>query len=137
MPSEWVTVTALPLGIGDADMGRAGRFGEAEPFDLRDLAALDRLGMAGGIGLVGQPVDRHIDKAGIADEVVLVRGRDLHRLGDHAHVVRAVVTHGGEVEVLQNVQHLDQHDAAAGRPVGREGKAAIAAPERIAVVTVS
>ena len=35
-----------------------------------------------------------------------------------------------QIEVLEDVQHLEQHDAAAGRLVGRDAIAAIVAPQR-------
>ena len=38
--------------------------------------------------------------------------------------------HAAEIEVLQDVQHLDQHHAAARRLIGRNLVAAIVAPQR-------
>jgi hypothetical protein len=40
------------------------------------------------------------------------------------------VPHCGKVERLEDVQHLDQHDAATRRAIGGDPSAAIGAPQR-------
>src|SRR4029453_12378786 len=66
MPSEWVMVKQLP------SLARRG------------------------VGLRGQPRDRHIDELRIADMGVLVDGRALHRLADDAQVLRRIVLQARE-----------------------------------------
>ncbi|XQU71072.1 hypothetical protein OJJOAM_003861 [Cupriavidus sp. H18C1] len=88
---------------------------------LRDLAGVDGR---------QQPVQRHVDEGGIADEAVLVAGRLLHRLADHANIVGAVVPQRAQIELLEDRQHLQQHRAAAGRPVGGDAAVAVAANQR-------
>jgi hypothetical protein len=51
---------------------------------------------------------------------LLVRHRPLHRLGDDPKIGGGVVPERAEIELLQDVQHLEQHEPAAGRMVGRE-----------------
>ena len=62
---------------------------------------------------------------------VLVGGRLFHGLGDDADVLRRIVADPGEVEGLEDVQHLDQHHAAAGRMVGGDVVVTVAAAQRV------
>ncbi len=91
-------------------------------------AALDLFGHLFRVGLGGQVLDRHLDELGVADMGVLVDGGALHGLAHDAQIFGRVVLERAQVEFLQDVQHLEQHDAAAGRLVGRDLVAAIVAP---------
>ena len=78
----------ISVGIDDADMGRVLRFLRCVVArDVRDLAALDGLGLPARVALVEQVSHRHLDKPRVADVTVLVDGRPLHGLRHHADVI--------------------------------------------------
>ena len=61
---------------------------------------------------------RDFVKGRITDVIVLVGRGGAHGFADDADVVGGVVTDGSKVEVFEDVEHLHQHDAAAGRLAG-------------------
>ncbi len=121
---------AIPGLVDHAKVGRVLAFLVlAQARDMGDLARLDPGRAFGGIALVQQMGDRHVDEPGVANMAVLVDGRDLHRLCHGADVVGRVMAHRGQIEILQDVQHLQNHDAAARRGAGRNAQAAILGPQ--------
>ncbi len=56
------------------------------------------------------------DEVGIREVGISVRVGEFHGLDEDVHIVGAVVTHGGEIERLQDVEHHQQ-----GRPLTVEG----------------
>ena len=95
----------------------------------------DRLPLLFGVLLRGQPVERHVlVEIRIAQVVRAVRVGAAHRFGQQVQVERRVVADPGEIESFQDVQHLNQHDAArAGRRHADDLVAAIAAAYRLAL----
>ena len=71
------------------------------------------------MGLAGQPLHVHLDEVGIAQSHASVRKAQLHGLRDGMDGGGGVVSHGGQIAVLQNVQHLHHGASAAGRREGR------------------
>jgi hypothetical protein len=83
---------------------------------LRRLLLVDRLPEVGGVLLRDQPRDRHVlVEIRIAEVARAVRIGALHRLGHQVHGVRGGEAHRREIVAFEQVQHLDQHDAARAR----------------------
>jgi hypothetical protein len=112
---------AIALGVDDGHVRRvpARRAATVEARHVRLLARANLGGEDGRVRLADEVVDGHVHERGIAHVAVLVDGRALHRLGDDADVLGRVVPESGQVEVLEDVQHLEQHDAPAGRLIAR------------------
>ena len=51
---------------------------------------------------------------------ILIRGRCLHRFADNTDVLCGVMAELHQVKMFQGVEHLRDHDAAAGRMVGSQ-----------------
>ena len=80
---------------------------------LRGLVQADRLAEIGGVRLRHQPVDRHVlVEVGIAEELRAIGVGALHRLGHQVDLRGRGEPHRLEVVALEDVQHLDQADAA-------------------------
>ena len=124
---------AVAFRVSDADMGGLLTFVTAQvhPGHRRLLATLDARRHAFGIVFRGQLAERNIEELRITHARVLVHGRDLHGLGHRGYIVGRVVAHGSEIEVLQNIEHDDDHQAATGRLVRRHAIAPVVGPERL------
>ena len=124
---------AVAVAVDHRHMSRVlRRMPRIETWHVALDARLDLRRHRRGIFLRRQLADGNIEEARIAEETILVGGRALHRFADHAQIFDAVVPECGEIEILKHVEHLDQHDAAARRVVGRYLIAAILTAQRLA-----
>ena len=105
----------VAIGIRDRDVRRvwgssvdAGRI-RAGLFEV-DLGTARRRVM-----LRDEPGDRHVDERGIAGGRAAVGERDLHRFREQVNTVDGAEAERRQVVGLEEVQHLDQVDAAACR----------------------
>ena len=85
----------------------------------------------GRVLLVGERPRRNLDEARIGDVKFAVRHRPCHRFHEEPRGFGAGPTLGAEVISLEEVQHLEQGQAARGRTRGRDLKAAVGAPQRL------
>ena len=121
----------VAVGVEGADMGRILRFRHlVQPLDMGFLARPDRGGQRTRIAFVEQFVERYVHEQRIADPVVLVDRGVFHRLADDADIFRRIVAHARQIEILQNVEHLQDHDPAARRLVAGNAVVAIVRPQR-------
>ena len=102
LPSASITETWVVSGRGAPAL---------KPRHPRLLAGADLLREPGRVRLAGEALHRHVDEPRIAHVAVLVDGRALHRLRHDAEILGRVVLEPTEGEVLQDVQHLEQHHA--------------------------
>ena len=64
------------------------------------------------MALGGEARERHIDDVGVAEEPGAVRVGALHRFGHQEQRLRIALVR--EIVAFEDVEHLDQHDAAGG-----------------------
>jgi hypothetical protein len=58
-------------------------------------------------------IDRHIDESGIAEEILVVRHRQVHAFGDAVQVGRGVVRQVRDADALEQCQRLKQRRSLA------------------------
>src|SRR5215467_10627200 len=121
---------AFAVDHGDVRGVAARRAARVEARHLRLLPYPDLLGEPPRVRLARELFHRDVDEARVADVAVLVDGGALHRLRNHADVLGRVVLELAQGEALQDVEHLDEHHPAAGRPVARDAVGAVGAPQR-------
>ena len=120
MPSECVMVTALPSRSIDRNVRRVLRLAVPARSTRTRRPARDAVGQPLRVALAQQPIQRHVDEGGVADMGFLVDRRALHRLATTRMYAALLWPSAAEVELLQDVEHLEQHHPAARRPVGRD-----------------
>ena len=92
------------------------------------------LGGAGSGVVDGQQFgERHLHEVRIADGGRVVREPALHRLGGQVHVARRQRRVLRQVERAEDLQDLDERDAADGRRRGDDVESAVPAPHRLAL----
>src|SRR5262245_34034252 len=122
---------AIAFGVQDGDVRRVAAWRPAgiEPRHVRLLLAAYLFCEGARVRLVRETLHRHVDEARVANVAVLVDGGTLHGLRHDTDVLRGVVVELLEREALQDVQHLDEHDAAPRGPVAGDTVSAIRPPE--------
>ena len=71
---------------------------------------IDELAAPGSVGLGERGLRRHLCEAGIGNPMVAIGEGKLQRLDQRVHVFGRVVPNSLEINRLQHVQGLEQHD---------------------------
>ena len=119
----------VPVLVRDGQVSRSGvivRQTRADDFERyvialpapgrrREGAGVDARPLCLGVLLPEQALERDLHEVGIAQVGSAIREGELHRLGDDVEAGRATRPARAEIEALEDVEHLEQHDAARGR----------------------
>ena len=128
--SVMVAATMLPFCVDDREM-RGGRPGRRcvhawQHGARRRAVHADRRALAGRVVLVDEARDRHVDEIRIAEIHGAVAMHAAHGLDDEMRARDLVEL--GEIETVEDVERIDQRDAArGGRRTGDDARAAIVA----------
>ena len=132
---KWVVWVDSCAGAGGA-AGGGGRnpAGRCERCRGRWAERLDGLAPGGGVGGREHLLHGHGGEVGVAEVVGAVHVGAAEGFGDEVDLLRRAVAHLAEVVAGEDVEDLQQHDAAGRwRRRGDDVVAAIAAGERLAV----
>ena len=87
-------------------------------------AHVDLRGEPGGVFGRQQAVERRLERARVGGPALAVGESELFRLDQHMHQIGRQQPHGGEIELLDDLQFFEQHKA---RRIGRRFEHPIAA----------
>ena len=112
LPAWAATAVAAGRGTGARPATPAGGIaGQAR-------RGVDEPPARGAVGRVDEAGARDLDVARVAVEGLAVGEGELHRLRDRVDVVRRVVPEPGEVDPLEDLEHLEEHRALAPEAAG-------------------